>query len=169
MKITISNYRNKFWNVGISHTMGVISSVRFCCIWKYVSWSWNTGYLGVLESSQFKYLYGELFICRLHFFYEQSFYIMLCEVEENENQIKKGPIHSSGHITGHPLPSGTLSWRWHSPYERRKQLLNPSLGIPSDPAHVKSTCKYVLNAVYWFSRGTLKPLSSLYFQRELIT
>lgn len=43
------------------------------------------------------------------FFYEQSFYIMLCEVEENENQIKKGPIHSSGHITGHPLPSGTLS------------------------------------------------------------
>lgn len=88
-------------------------------------------------------------------FYEQSFCIMLCEVERG--QTKKGPIHSSGHITGHPLPSGTLSWRWHSPYEERsKQLLSPSLGIPSDPPILKNTCKYVLNAPYWFRREILK-------------
>lgn len=123
-----------------SHTMGVISSVWYCNIWR-CSRSWNALYLGVLESTQSKYLYGELFTCRLHIVLRAEF--LHCVMLSGRGSNKKGPIHSSDHITGHPLPSGTLSWRWHSPYEERsKQLLNPSLGIPSGPPSLKRTCKY---------------------------
>lgn len=59
--ITKTNF--EMWE--FPHTMGVISSVWYCNIWR-CSRSWNALYLGVLESTQSKYLYGELFTCRLH-------------------------------------------------------------------------------------------------------
>lgn len=54
-------------------------------------------------------------------------------------------------------------------HTRREANRNPSLGIPSDPPSLKSTCKYVLDALYWFGRGTLKSNSSFCSQRESIT
>lgn len=85
-------------------------------------------------------------------------------------QTKKRPIHSSGHITGHPLPSGTLSLRWQAQSEEwSKQLLKPNLGIPTDPPSLKRTCAYALGSIHWLSKGTL--MSDIFFcyQRWLIS